>query len=179
MTTALFGTPQSTFAGFEYLGKATRFAQEILEVIDHVSLFEEFSNQEFEALCDFMVCYTAPRHGVLIREGNFGDFLVILLTGKVNVVKQANDGSTKFIAAVGPGASLGEMSLIDGQARFSTCIATEPVDFAVLDRKALNDILVAQPRLGNKLLLLLLQLMAKRLRESGARLLPHMGSSMV
>ena len=60
---------QSTFAGFEYLGKATRFAQEILEVIDHVSLFEEFSNQEFEALCDFMVCYTAPRHGVLISGG--------------------------------------------------------------------------------------------------------------
>ena len=32
------------------------------------------------------------------------------------------------------------------------------VDFAVLDRKALNEVLVSQPRLGNKLLLLLLQL---------------------
>ena len=169
----------SAFAGFECLGKATRFAQDILEVIDHVSLFEEFSAQEFEALCDFMVCYTAPRHGVLIRERDFGDFLVILLTGKVDVVKQAKDGSTKFIAAVGPGSSLGEMSLIDGQARFSTCIAAEPVDFAVLDRKALNDILVTQPRLGNKLLLLLLQLMATRLRDASGRLLPHIGSSVV
>ena len=169
----------SAFAGFECLGKATRFAQEILEVIDHVSLFEEFSVQEFEALCDFMICYTAPRHGVLIREGDFGDFLVVLLTGKVDVVKQASDGSTKFIAAVGPGASLGEMSLIDGQSRFATCISTEPVDFAVLDRKALNDVLVAQPRLGNKLLLLLLQLMATRLRDASGRLLPHIGSSVV
>ena len=89
----------------------------------------------------------------------------------MNVIKQAGDGSTKFIAAVGPGASLGEMSLIDGQARFATCISTEPVDFAVLDRKALNEVLVSQPRLGNKLLLLLLQLMAKRLRDSSASLL--------
>jgi len=126
-----------------------------------------------------MVCYTAPRHGVLIREGDSGDFLVILLTGKVDVIKQASDGSTKFIAAAGPGASLGEMSLIDGQARFATCISTEPVDFAVLDRQALNEVLVSQPSLGNKLLLLLLQLMAKRLRDSGANLLPHIGSSVV
>jgi hypothetical protein len=40
-------------------------------------------------------------------------------------------------------------------------------------------VLVSQPRLGNKLLLLLLQLMAKRLRDSGASLLPHIGSSVV
>jgi len=49
----------------------------------------------------------------------------------------------------------------------------------VLDRKALNEVLVSQPRLGNKLLLLLLQLMAKRLRDSGANLLQHTGSSVV
>ena len=169
----------SAFDSFDYLGRATLFAQEIHEVINRVSLFEEFSFPEFEALYSYMVCYTAPRHGVLIREGDSGDFLVILLTGKVDVIKQASDGSTKFIAAVGPGASLGEMSLIDGQARFATCISTEPVDFAVLDRKALNEVLVSQPRLGNKLLLLLLQLMAKRLRDSGASLLPHIGSSVV
>ena len=82
----------SAFASFDYLGKATRFAQEIHEVIDHVSLFEEFSFPEFEALCGYMACYTAPRHGVLIREGDTGDFLVLLLTGKVDVVKQASDG---------------------------------------------------------------------------------------
>lgn len=169
----------SAFASFDYLGKATRFAQDIHEVIDHVSLFEEFSFPEFEALCGYMVCYTAPRHGVLIREGDTGDFLVLLLTGKVDVIKQASDGSTKFIAVAGPGASLGEMSLIDGQERFATCISTEPVDFAVLDRQALNEILFSQPRLGNKLLLLLLHLMAKRLRDSGANLLPHIGSSVV
>ncbi len=169
----------SLFAGFECLGKATRFAEEIHEVIDRVPLFEEFGFPEFEALCDFMVCYAAPRHGVLIREGDSGDFLIVLLTGKVDVVKQASDGSTKFLASAGPGASLGEMSMIDGQARFATCIASEPVDFAVLDRKALNDVLVTLPRLGNKLLLILLQLMAKRLRDSSARLLPHIGASVV
>ena len=59
------------FRQFRLLGKSNSLAQEIHEVIDHVSLFEEFSFPEFEALCDYMDCYTAPRHGVLIREGKF------------------------------------------------------------------------------------------------------------
>lgn len=169
----------NAFAGFECLGKATRFAEEIHEVIDRVPLFEDFGSQEFRALCDFMVCYAAPRQSVLIREGDVGNFLIVLLTGKVDVVKQAGDGSMKLIASLGPGALFGEMSLIDGQARFATCISTEPVDFAVLDRKALNDVLVTLPRLGNKFLLLLLQLMTRRLRDSSTRLLPHLGASVV
>lgn len=167
------------FAGFECLGKATRFAEEIHEVIDHAPLFDELSFQEIEALCEFMVCYAAPRHSLLMREGDSGDFLLVLLTGQVNVAKLSEDGSERSIAIVGPGAALGEMSMIDGQERFATCISTEPVDFAVLSRKALNDILVTTPRLGNKFLLLLLQLMAKRLREASVQLLPHLGPSVV
>lgn len=163
------------FAGFEYLGNAMRFAEEIHEVIDHAPLFDELSFIEIETLCQFMVCYAAPRGSVLMREGDTGDFLIVLLTGRAEVLKTNTAGETTKIAEVGPGASLGEMSMIDGQTRFATCLSTEPVDFAVLDRKALNDILISLPRLGNKFLLLLLQLVVGRLREASTRLLPHIG----
>ena len=169
----------TAFSGFEPLGKATRFAEDIHEVIGQAPLFGDLSSREVAALCEFMDCYAAPRHGVLIREGEAGDFLVILLTGKAVVVKEGSDGIRRAIASVGPGEALGEMSIIDGGVRFATCIATEPVDFAVLDRKALNEILASLPRLGNKILLLLLQLMAQRLRDTGLRLLPHLESSIV
>ena len=126
-----------------------------------------------------MVCYAAPRGSVLMSEGQGGDFLVVLLTGEVAVSKSGDDGNARLVATVGPGAALGEMSMIDSQPRFATCTATQPIDFAVLSRKALNDILVSLPRLGNKFLLLLLQLMAKRLREASIQLLPHLGPSAV
>jgi CRP-like cAMP-binding protein len=71
------------------------------------------------------------------------------------------------------------MSLIDGAQRYASCVATEPTDFAVLTRSALNEIFLDNPRLGNKLLLLLLQLMTRRLRDTSDRLLPHLGGMAV
>jgi CRP/FNR family transcriptional regulator, cyclic AMP receptor protein len=170
---------ENLFPEFQFLGSATRFAEEIHEVIDHAPLFDELSFAEIEALCGFMVCYAAPRNGILLNEGEQGDFLVVLLTGHVDVQKVDADGTSKTIASVGPGASLGEMSMIDSQRRFATCVATEPCDFAVLSHKALNDILVTLPRLGNKFLLLLLQLMTARLRDVSTRLLPNIGPASV
>jgi CRP-like cAMP-binding protein len=72
--------------------------------------------------------------------------------GEVAVVKDNGNGEPKQLAIVGPGASLGEMSLINGKPRFATCVAKEPTDIAVLTRDTIYDILVLHPSLGNKVL---------------------------
>jgi CRP-like cAMP-binding protein len=115
----------------------------------------------------------------LIREGDAGDFLLIILTGTMNVIKNREDGGHRVLATVGPGATIGEMAIIDNGARFASCIANEEVDFAVLDRDALHTILHEYPQLGNNLLMMLLTLMTKRLRETGCRLVPHLGEVIV
>jgi len=101
-----------------------------------------------------------------------GDFLIIILTGQVEVIKEADDTQKKLVTRVGPGSFLGEMSLIDGQRRFASCITMQPTDFAVLTRQKLNTILADHPQLGAKLLLVLLQLMTTRLRDATTRMLP-------
>ena len=57
------------------------------------------------------------------------------------------------LAQVEPGRTLGEMSMIDGEPRFATCVAVEPTLVAVLDRENLARIIVEQPLLGAKLLM--------------------------
>lgn len=173
--------PQPKFpnSSLQPLGKATQFAEDIHEIINQAPFFDELETTETKALCEFMDCYSIRRGGLLIREGDAGDFLLIILTGTVNVVKNREDGGRRVIATVGPGATVGEMAIVDNGARFASCIANEEVDFAVLDRKALNAILHEHPRLGNKLLLMLLALMTKRLRETGTRLVPHLGDVIV
>ncbi|MBL8489001.1 MAG: cyclic nucleotide-binding domain-containing protein [Rhodocyclaceae bacterium] len=163
----------AAFNALESLGSASRFAEEIHEIIDRIPLFEDFNRSEIEALCAYMTCYAAPRDVPILREGEEGDFLLVVLTGKVAVKKAMPTNETKVITMVGPGASLGEMSLIDGHPRFASCLTVEPTDFAVLTRDELNEILINQPRLGNKLLLVLLQMMAHRLRDASERLLPY------
>jgi len=171
--------PRSLDSSLQPLGKATQFAEDIQEIINQAPFFDELDTSEIKALCEFMDCYTIRRGRLLIREGDAGDFLLIILTGTVNVVKDREDGGRRFIATVSPGATVGEMAIVDKGIRFASCIANEEVDFAVLDRDALNAILHEHPRLGNKLLLMLLALMTKRLRETGSRLMHHLGEAIV
>jgi len=166
------------YAAMEYLGPASGYLAEIMEIIDRVLLFEDFSVHEIEALCGYMRCYGAPRGVTLLKEEDQGDYLLIVFTGSVVVSRDADPGAgAKILATVGPGASLGEMSMIDGQPRFASCFTARPTDFAVLSRHDLDQILVERPRLGNKFLLILLQLMTRRLREAQVRLLPHIVSA--
>lgn len=156
----------------EPLGKASSFADEVRSVLKEIELFEGCSDDECNVICEYMRCYGAPRNTHILEEDSAGDFLVIVLTGMVDVVKAYGPDDTRVVAHIGPGGILGEMSLVDGQRRFATCVSREPTDFAVLTRADLNEILVDHPRLANKLLLILLQLMTQRLREATLRMLP-------
>lgn len=167
----------SALEGFTQLGSASQYEDEIFELIDRISLFEDLGRTEISLLCKKMQCYGTQRGSLIMREGDDGDYLAIILTGEVAVVKHDENGNQKQIAIVGPGASLGEMSLINGKPRFATCIAREPTDFAVLTRDTIYDIFVLQPSLGNKLLLILLQNVSQRLRETSEKLLPFIGGT--
>lgn len=165
-----------SFFQFQPLGSAMHFAEEINDITNRKPLFEGLSAQEVKAMCSFMTCYAAERGSVLMHEGEQGNALLVVLTGSVDVVKRKVDGEKVHVATLGPGQTLGEMSLIDGQPRFASCIADEPVDFALLTRAALNEILMTHPRLGNKILLLLLSLFTERLRHAVGMAMPRMAA---
>lgn len=160
------------FPDLEHLGSASAFVEEIHEVVKTLAPFENFTTPECTALCEYMECFGAPSNAVILNEGTPGDFLIIILTGHVDVVKANGFSERKVVAHIGPGGFIGEMSLVDGQLRFASCVTSEPTDFAILTRGDLNGILVDHPRLGNKLLLVLLQLMTSRLRDATTRMLP-------
>jgi CRP/FNR family cyclic AMP-dependent transcriptional regulator len=169
----------SALEGLTQLGSASRYEDEIFAIIDHILLFEDLNRAEISQLCANMSCFCAKRGDVIMKEEDDGDFLGIILTGEVAVLKNSGDGESKQLAVVGPGASLGEMSLINGKPRFATCVAKEPTDIAVLTRDTIYDILVLHPSLGNKVLLILLQITSQRLRETSSRLLPFIGTAAI
>ena len=74
------------------------------------------------------------------------------------------------VGEIGPGDTLGEMSMIDGEPRFATCVAVEPSLIAVLSRDALAIIILEQPMLGAKILMQLSVMLSQRLRQTSLRL---------
>ena len=150
----------------EQLGTVSDFVNDFIEAVKTQPVFAGFSRQETAMLSEYMECYGVPRESVVLREGDEGDFLAILVTGRAVVLKSHGAPDERIVRTLAPGALIGEMSLIDGQRRFASCVTTEPSDFAVLSRENLNAILADHPRLGNKFLLMLLRLSTLRLREA-------------
>ena len=158
-------------AHLEHLGDATKFSPQIHALIPKCDLLENFSPAEVRLLAHFMDVYRAPAGVEIIHEGEGGDFMLMLIEGKVEVHKRDRWNTAQMIAVVEAGKTLGEMSMIDGEPRFATCIAAEPTVLAVLDRENLARIIVEQPMLGAKILMELVLLLSQRLRSTSGRLL--------
>lgn len=161
-------------AHLEYLGDATRYANQIHALIPRSALLENFSPAEVRLLAHFMDVYRAAAGVEMLREGDGGDFMLMLLEGRVNVHKRDRGNTPQLLAVLDAGKTLGEMSMIDGEARFATCIAMEPATVAVLDRESLARIIVEQPMLGAKILMELVLMLSQRLRATSEQLIGMM-----
>jgi CRP-like cAMP-binding protein len=155
----------------EHLGDATQFASQMHALIPKCALLENFSPAEVRLLAHFMDVYRAEAGTEVIREGDGGDFMLMIIEGAVEVQKRDRWNTPQVIAIVDAGRVLGEMSMIDGEARFATCVATQPVLVAMLDRESLARIIVEQPMLGAKVLMELVLMLSQRLRATSQRLL--------
>ncbi|HTY04823.1 MAG TPA: cyclic nucleotide-binding domain-containing protein [Rhodocyclaceae bacterium] len=167
------------YPSLENLGAATGFIDEIFGIMEQIPLFGDFDLTQVEQLAAYMECFGAPSATTLLQEGQEGDYLLLVLTGSVDVIKSMPGQGNKLVATVGPGGILGEMSLVDGQKRNASCIAREPTDFAVLRRGSLNVLLNRSPALGARFLLVLLTEMTRRLREANQRMLPFIAPSTI
>jgi CRP-like cAMP-binding protein len=158
-------------AHLEFLGDATKFAGQMQALIPKCPLLENFSLNEVRMLAHFMAVYRAEGAMEIIRERDGGDFMLMVLEGKVEVHKLDRWNTPQPLALVEAGRTLGEMSMIDGAPRFATCVAAEPTLIAVLDRESLARIIVEQPLLGAKILMELVLMLSQRLRATSERLL--------
>jgi CRP/FNR family transcriptional regulator, cyclic AMP receptor protein len=158
-------------AHLEPLGDATQFATQMHALIPKCALLGNFSPAEVRLFAHFMEVYRAEPGTEIIREGDGGDFMLMLLEGRIEVHKRDRWNTPQMLASVEAGRTLGEMSMIDGEARFATCIAVEPALIAVLDRESLARIIVEQPLLGAKILMELVLMLSQRLRATSGRLL--------
>jgi len=168
------GAQQARLQNLEPLGDATQYAGQIHGMITYSPLFENFNLAEIRLLTHFMQAFRAQAGMEIIREGEAGDFMLLLVEGLVEVFKQDRWNSPRLIAVVEPGKTVGEMSMIDGEPRFATCIAAEPCVITVLTREDLARIILEQPILGAKILMELVLMLSQRLRQTSAKLVSFM-----
>jgi CRP/FNR family cyclic AMP-dependent transcriptional regulator len=85
-----------------------------------------------------------PRNTVLIHEGDVGDSLYVILSGRVKVFASNEAGREFVIDFHGPGNYVGEMTL-DAERGSPSVITIEPTTCAIVNRAHFRDFLLAHP----------------------------------
>jgi len=161
-------------AGFELLGRCERLSQRRVMMLD-CPLLQDFTPDEADVLGRAMLVVRAHPSQVLIAEDDASDWMLLLLSGTVDVFKRRVDAEdrseTTRLAVLKAGAVLGEMSMLDGEPRYASCTALSEVEMAVLTREAVAELIREHPAVGAKLLVKITQLLAQRLRNTSNQLL--------
>jgi len=100
--------------------------------------------ETLRAIASTGVIRTFPKNTVLINEGDVGDGLYVILSGRVKVYASNEAGREFVIDFHGPGEYVGEMTL-DGAPRSASVITVEPTTTAVVNRAHFRDFILAHP----------------------------------
>lgn len=156
--------------GLKVLGLCHGLAQDNAALLQNSALLDHFTNDEAETLGGVMLRVRAQPGQILIQEDTIGDWMMLLLSGTVDVTKRSARGEPSRLAVIKSGASVGEMSMLDCEPRYATCSALEEVEFGVLSRLAIGQLIREHPAVGAKLLVKLTQILAQRLRNTSNQL---------
>ena len=167
----------SELSKLQCLGSASNMIDELVALLGHSKFFQDFTRDDIEKLALFMQVYRAEPGATIIREGDTDDFMLFILDGLINIVKTDVNGERRAMTAVTAGATLGEMSMIDGEPRFATCIAIDATKFSVFSRDSMVHIIMEEPALGAKILIKLVTLLSQRLRDTSSNLLHYLERS--
>jgi serine/threonine protein phosphatase PrpC len=143
----------------------TRIKRLTLETLQKAQLFKYLNYQELVRIANV----TEPRRFVadecIFREGDAGDELFVVLTGKVRV--HHHDTT---IVELGPGEHFGEMALVDREPRSASVTAIEDTDLLGMKRRDFLGLVKHERDVAVKLLWQFLGVLTARLRNTSREL---------
>lgn len=125
-----------------------------------VPLFAKCTPRELRTVARFVETADLPADAHLVREGEEGDALFVILEGEA-VVRSGD----RELARVGEGGYFGELAILDGEPRAADVVAATDVKIAVLGIRMFRTLVRELPDLAEQLLAGL----AGELREARAR----------
>lgn len=134
-----------------------------MDAIRRLPLFKELSYREASKVLDICGLKTYPTGARIIREGDVGDQLYIVLTGRALVMKNGAK-----LAELVPGAAFGETGLVERAPRVADVFAAEPTKVLMIRQAGFFWLLRSEPLIAVKLLWALCQILNYRLRLSSA-----------
>ncbi|MDM8569329.1 mechanosensitive ion channel, partial [Thiotrichales bacterium HSG1] len=119
-----------------------------ITLLQEIDIFKHFSMEAKTFLSERIKRYHFSQGDIIVKQGDAGDSLFIVVEGVVGVQVQTDDGRTKEVARLGAGDFFGEMALLTGESRTATVIALVDTDVFELTKADIKPLIAEQPEVS-------------------------------
>ena len=134
-------------------------------VLKNISLFSGLCDDKCKELLKTARKKTFPKNSILCNEGDISDSLYVIISGKVKVTINDEEGKEVILSILGPGEYFGEMSLLDSEPRSASVITKEPTEVLIISKHDFTNVFSANTVTTN-----LMKGLIQRLREANKKI---------
>ncbi len=135
-------------------------------MLNEIPIFSGLNDAELEKLEKVAVVKTFPKNTILFSEGDQSDSFYVVLSGKVNVGINDEEGREVILSILGEGEYFGEMALLDGEPRSAFVMTKEPTQLLIISKKDFESFVETNP----DIIINVLKGLLKRLREANKKI---------
>jgi CRP-like cAMP-binding protein len=136
------------------------------EILVRAAMFQGVEPSAVSALTKQLHPVAFPPGHTVFAEGDPGDRLYIVISGKVKIGRRSPDGHDSLLTILGPSEMFGDLSIFDPGPRTSSATTITEVRAVSLDRDALRAWIADRPEIAGQLL----RVLARRLRRTNNNL---------
>jgi CRP-like cAMP-binding protein len=150
--------------------KRTKDEADIADLIKKVPIFEDLNRLELKEFLRISHLRTYKPGEIIFYEGEPGVGMYIIQKGRVRIFKEAEEGKTTELAVLEDGDFFGELALLDDSPRSACAMAITETKVIGIFRPDLFSLFERKPKLGNKVLLRLANMIGQRLKATNEQL---------
>jgi CRP/FNR family transcriptional regulator, cyclic AMP receptor protein len=120
-------------------------AADLVDVLRQTSLLASVPDADLEILAGTSRVRTLRRGQVVFSAGDPGDALIVVISGRLKVVTRSADGAELTHTILGPGATLGDVSIADGGPRSADAETLTDSQVLFIPRERVQDVCVRIP----------------------------------
>jgi len=121
-----------------------------INLLSNIELFNDFSTDLLESISNSFMLKDLPAKEVLIKQGDEGESLFILVEGLLDVSLKVGD-EKRHLTLLRPGSFLGEMALLTGEKRSANVITNTESLVVELTKDSIMSLATTNPEILEKM----------------------------
>ena len=113
----------------------------LTDFLQNINIFSNLSDSALHDIEDMFVLRKYPKGSMIILEEEYGDIVFVVKKGTVKITRVNDEGREVILSLMGVYDIVGELSIIDGEARSANVLAQEDCELYAITREDFLEIL--------------------------------------